>query len=97
MNNLLGIDLGTSACKVALFAPDGSVVAQATADYPVFYPKPGWAEQNPEDWWQAVQRALHEVLEGVNAADIAGIGVDGQSWSAILMDQAGEVLANTPI
>ena len=50
---LLGIDIGTSACKVAVFEKTGTVVAAANGDYPVYYPKEGWAEQDPEEWWSA--------------------------------------------
>lgn len=96
---LLGIDIGTSACKVALFAPDGTAVAQADGQYPVLYPAPGWAEQNPDDWWTAVCKAIREMLEagGIDPARIAGVGLDGQSWSCILIDGGGKVLHNTPI
>lgn len=96
---LLGIDIGTSACKAAVFDGDGKVAASAGREYPVYYPKPGWAEQNPEEWWAAVGSAVKQALEkgGICPADIAGIGVAGQSWSAILVDQNGKVLANTPI
>ena len=51
---LLGIDIGTSACKAAVFTLDGQVAAQCSEEYEVFYPQPGWAEQNPDDWWNAV-------------------------------------------
>ena len=51
---LLGIDIGTSACKTALFTKDGKVEAASSGDYPVYYPKTGWAEQNPDEWWKAV-------------------------------------------
>ena len=96
---LLGIDIGTSACKIAFFKPDGTVAAQGTGEYPVFYPHPGWAEQKPEDWWNAVCGTIRCVMEqgGVRPEAVAGIGVDGQSWSAIAVDRDGEVLCNTPI
>ena len=96
---LLGIDIGTSACKIAVFNREGHVIASANGDYPVYYPKPGWAEQNPEEWWQAVCSAVREVLEKgqISAGEIAGIGIDGQSWSAIAVDKDGNVLTNTPI
>jgi len=96
---LLGIDIGTSACKVALFTPDGQVAAQGNGDYKVYYPQPGWAEQNPEDWWQAVCSAIRVMLSEskINPSDISGIGIDGQSWSAIPVDRDGNVLCNTPI
>lgn len=96
---LLGIDIGTSACKIAVFEPNGNVVASASGDYHVYYPKPGWAEQNPEEWWSAVCHAVKEVLEKgkISSAEIAGVGIDGQSWSAIPVDKEGNVLTNTPI
>jgi len=96
---LLGMDVGTSACKVALFRLDGTVAAQETKEYKVYYPQPGWAEQNPRDWWQAICAATKSVLSqnGVQPGEIAGIGVDGQSWSAVAVDADGEALCNTPI
>lgn len=99
MQTLMGIDLGTSACKAALFSADGRVLAAASAEYPVYYPQEGWAEQNPNDWWAGVCRAIHTLLaaEGVNPQEIVGIGIDGQSWSAVAVDEAGKVLCNTPI
>ena len=96
---LLGIDIGTSACKIALFDREGRVLSAVTADYPVYYPRPGWAEQNPEEWWEAVCAAIKKALGQGGAApeDIAGVGIDGQSWSAIAVDKDGHVLTNTPI
>ncbi len=96
---LLGIDIGTSACKIALFQKDGTVVATSTGDYKLYYPRASWVEQNPDDWWKAVCGAISEVIEKtkIKPADIKGIGIDGQSWSAIAIDEDGNVLTNTPI
>ena len=96
---LLGIDIGTSACKVAVFSREGKVIATASGDYEVFYPHMGWAEQNPEDWWNAVCSAIQEMLKkcDIEAEEIVGVGIDGQSWSAIAVDKEGNVLTNTPI
>ena len=96
---LLGIDIGTSACKVALFDREGQVLAAANGDYPVYYPHEGWAEQNPEEWWSAVCGATRKVITqaGIQPEEIAGVGIDGQSWSAIAIDKEGKVLTNTPI
>ena len=96
---LLGIDIGTSACKTALFRPDGTLAAAADSPYAVEYPAPGWAEQHPDTWWQAAVLSIRQVLaqSGVRAGEIAGIGVDGQSWSMIPLDAGGNVLMPSPI
>ena len=96
---LLGIDIGTSACKVAVFDPQGKVLAQSNKPYKVYYPEQGWAEQDPDEWWSAICAGIKEILESskIGAEDIAGIGVDGQSWSAIPVDREGKVLDRTPI
>lgn len=96
---LLGIDIGTSACKAALFDRKGQVLAAANGEYPVYYPEEGWAEQNPEEWWSVVCEAVRRVIRkaGIQPEEIAGVGIDGQSWSAIAIDKGGKVLTNTPI
>ena len=96
---LLGIDIGTSACKIAVFTKYGEPAAMDSAEYPVYYPHTGWAEQDPDDWWTAVCRMIPRVLrEGrIAPEEIRGIGIDGQSWSAVAVDRSGNVLANTPI
>ncbi|MDR0518523.1 MAG: FGGY-family carbohydrate kinase [Clostridiales Family XIII bacterium] len=96
---LLGIDVGTSSCKVTLFDEGGQPVSQAGSDFQVLRPHSGWAEQDPNEWWEGVASSVRTAIErsGADAGDIAGVGVDGQSWSAIPVDKGGEVLANTPI
>ena len=96
---LLGIDIGTSACKVAVFDKDGHVAASVTEDYPVYYPHTGWAEQNPDDWWEGVSKAIRRLMDSpdVSPEEIVGVGVDGQSWSAVAVDKEGKVLCPTPI
>lgn len=96
---LLGIDIGTSACKIAIFDQEGHVLSAVTEEYPVYYPHAGWAEQNPEEWWSAVSKAIRKaLLQGdIPSTEIAGVGIDGQSWSAVAVDREGRVLANTPI
>jgi xylulokinase len=94
---LMGIDIGTSSCKVAIFGLDGIPQAMVNRNYDTIYEKPGWAEQNPEDWWRETCEAIKECLKEVNAENIVGIGVDGQSWSCVPVDEDGTVLANNPI
>lgn len=96
---LLGIDIGTSACKVAVFDRGGNALASTNGSYKVYYPKPGYAQQRPDDWWEAVCQATKEALgaAGVSKEEIAGVGIDGQGWAAVMMDKGGNVLAETPL
>lgn len=94
---LLGIDIGTSACKAVVFSEDGTIIAESTKPYSVYYPHAGWAEQDPAEWYDAVCGALRELGEHTDLSGIRGIGVDGQSWSCIPVDRDGNVLNNTPI
>ncbi len=96
---LLGIDIGTSACKVAIFEKSGTVLAQSNQPYQLYYPNPGWVEQDADEWWHAICDGIKDVLakSGIAPADIAGIGIGGQSWSAIPVDKDGNALARTPI
>ncbi len=94
---LLGIDIGTSACKVALFDYEGKILAERSQSYPVYYPKPGWAQQNPDEWYKAVCDALLYISSKIDLKDVKAVGVGGQSWSCIPVDQNGRVLYNTPI
>lgn len=96
---LLGIDVGTSSCKVGLFENSGKLLADASRPYRSFYPHPGWVEQNPEDWWDAAKTAVRSLVEqsGVSPADIDGIGIDGQSWSAVAIGNDGQCLGMSPI
>lgn len=96
---LLGIDIGTSACKVAIFDTEGKVVSQAAKSYPIYYPAADCAEQNPLEWWWGVCYAIKEALiKGkVNPVSISGIGIDGQSWSCLPVNREGIPLNNSMI
>lgn len=86
---LLGIDIGTSACKVAIFDLNGNVVAQENEPYPVYYPKRDFVEQDANEWWQSVCKATKKCIQKneIHAQNIVGIGVDGQSWTALPVDE----------
>src|SRR4051812_17470926 len=91
---LLGIDIGTSGSKAVIADASGKVVASATHEYPMYTPWPLWAEQNPEDWWEATVRSIRRVLAeaGADVAQIAGIGLTGQMHGLVLLDEQGRVL-----
>ncbi len=95
MSYLLGIDVGTSGTRAVIVRPDGHVVSAATADHqPMRMPKPGWAEQDPEDWWQASIHAVRAALEQarVKGGKIAAVGLSGQMHGVALLDRAYTVL-----
>jgi xylulokinase len=85
---LVGLDVGTTGVKAVGISPDGEVLARAEEEYPLSIPHPGWAEQDPEDWWQASERAL----AGVGARDAAAIGLTGQMHGLVLLDAGDRVL-----
>ena len=94
MKYLLGIDIGTSATKTVLFDTIGNVIASAVFEYPLLQPQNGWAEQHPEDWWQATQHGIAAVLaqSGIAATSICGIGLSGQMHSLVMLDENNAVL-----
>ena len=90
MTVLFGIDVGTSATKGLAITPDGEVIATEEAAYPLSTPKPGWSEQNPEDWWRATQEVLENLERAAGAA--AGIGLSGQMHGLVALDSNDDVI-----
>ena len=99
MNYLIGVDLGTSGTKTVLFDTEGTVISSATVEYPMYQPKNGWAEQAPEDWWDATMRTTKKVIEdsGVDSKDIKGMGISGQMHGLVMLDENGSVLRRSII
>jgi xylulokinase len=89
MTVLVGLDVGTTGVKAVAITPEGEVVADAEHGYPLSTPRPGWSEQDPEDWWQAAEAALAEVSAGHG---VAGIGLSGQMHGLVTLDEAGRVV-----
>ena len=91
---ILSHDIGTTGDKATLFRDDGTLVAASFAAYPTSYPKPGWAEQDPRDYWTAFCRSTRELLEasGRAAADIAAVAFSGQMMAALAVDKEGTPL-----
>ena len=94
MRYVIGIDLGTSGTKTVLFDEAGKVISSALAEYPMAQPQNGWAEQNPEDWWNAARETIRTVVteSGVNAAEIVGVGISGQMHGLVMLDKENRVL-----
>lgn len=96
---LMGIDIGTSGTKTALYDESGKRLAVHTAEYPLYQPQNGWAEQEPEDWWRATVEGIQAVLSEsrCDPADIVGIGLSGQMHGLVMLDEAGRVLRRSII
>jgi xylulokinase len=88
MTRLVGLDVGTSSVKGLAIDEDGAVVGVAERGYPLSMPRPGWSEQDPEDWW----RGAAEVLEELDAASAAGIGLSGQMHGLVALDRSDRPL-----
>lgn len=88
---ILAHDLGTTGNKASLFDVEGGLLASAFEGYPTDYPLPGWAEQDPSDWWRAVCRSTQRVLaeSGCSPRDIAVISFSGQMMSCLPVDAQG--------
>ena len=86
---LVGLDVGTTGVKALALSPRGEVLAAATRGYELSTPRPGWSEQDPDDWWRAARDALAEVTKG---RDVAGIGLSGQMHGLVVLDDAGRVI-----
>jgi len=95
MAYVMGIDVGTSGTRAIIVRPDGHVVGAATGDHqPMLMLKPGWAEQEPADWWEATIKAVRAALDaaGLKGDDIAAIGLSGQMHGVCLLDKTRAVL-----
>ena len=94
MKYLIGVDFGGSSSKATLLGEDGRVYATAVREYPTYYPRNGWAEQDPNDWWDAVRHGVSQVLRdsAIQPSDIKGIGISGQMHSLVMLDENNQVL-----
>jgi xylulokinase len=85
--SLVGVDVGTTAVKAVAISPSGDVLATAERSYPLSTPRPGWSEQDPDDWFRATEEALAEL-----AVEPAGIGLSGQMHGLVALDAADRPL-----
>ncbi len=91
---MIGIDIGTSGAKCILMDQFGHVAASSTQEYPLYTPRPGWAEQHPSDWWDAVKRGLKAILSkaGVSNNELMGVSFSGQMHGLVALDKENAVI-----
>ena len=94
MNYTIGVDIGTSGTKSVLFDEKGNVIASASAEYPMYQPQNGYAEQNPEDWYNASISTIREIVSksGIDTDKIAGLGLSGQMHGLVMLDDENKVI-----
>lgn len=88
----IGIDLGTSAVKLLLMKGNGEIAKIVTKEYPLYFPKPGWSEQNPEDWFVKTMEGIGELIKDCDRSQIAGISFGGQMHGLVALDEKDEVI-----
>ncbi|MBE5923291.1 MAG: xylulokinase [Lachnospiraceae bacterium] len=88
----IGIDLGTSAVKLLLMDKEGNIHNIVSKEYPLYFPHPGWSEQNPDDWFEQVMEGLKELIKDVDKLEIAGISFGGQMHGLVILDENDEVI-----
>ena len=89
---LIGIDIGTSGTKCLACDEEGHIEASSVQEYPLYTPRPGWAEQDPEDWWQATVKGLRQILPRIRKEHIAGISFSGQMHGLVALDKDHQVI-----
>ncbi len=90
--NYIGIDLGTSSVKIVLMEAGGKILNTVTREYPISFPKPGYSEQNPEDWYKETIAGIKELLENQDKSLVKGISFGGQMHGLVILDENDEVI-----
>lgn len=88
----IGVDLGTSAVKLLLMDQEGQIHKIVSREYPLSFPRPGWSEQDPADWWKQTRSGIRELIEGTDPSQVAGISFGGQMHGLVLLDEKDEVI-----
>lgn len=88
----IGVDLGTSAVKLLLMEGNGKICNIVSNEYPLSFPQPGWSEQKPEDWWDAVVDGIKKLVDGYDASQVAGISFGGQMHGLVILDENDNVI-----
>ena len=92
MSYYIGIDLGTSSVKMLMMTGNGDLTKSVTREYPLYFPKSGWSEQNPEDWWSAVKDGLKELTADCDKSAVKGISFGGQMHGLVILDENDNVI-----
>jgi xylulokinase len=88
----IGVDLGTSSVKLLLMDDDGNIVNTVTKEYPISFPKPGWSEQNPTDWYEKTVEGIKELISNIDSSKVAGISFGGQMHGLVILDENDNVI-----
>lgn len=88
----IGVDLGTSAVKLLLMEESGKIEKIASREYPLYFPHPGWSEQNPEDWMKEAMEGIKELTSEIDRSQVAGIGCGGQMHGLVTLDAEDHVI-----
>ena len=88
----IGVDLGTSAVKLLLMEESGKIEKIVSREYPLYFPHPGWSEQNPEDWMKEAMAGIKELTSEIDRSQVAGIGCGGQMHGLVTLDAEDHVI-----
>ena len=88
----IGIDLGTSAVKLLLMDEKGAIHNIVSKEYPLYFPHPGWSEQNPEDWFTQSMEGVKELIADCDRSKVAGISFGGQMHGLVVLDKDDQVI-----
>lgn len=91
MSILIGLDVGTTGARAVAVDESGHLISEASSEYPLHTPYPGWTEQDPEYWWQGAKEALAKVAGQVEN-EVVGLGLTGQMHGSVFLDSSDEVI-----
>ncbi len=89
---LIGVDLGTSAVKLLLMDEEGAIKNIVSREYPLYFPHPGWSEQNPQDWYAQAVEGIRELTKDFDKSEVKGIGFGGQMHGLVALDEHDQVI-----
>ena len=88
----VGIDLGTSGVKLLLLDKEGRILGARTEEYPLSFPKPGWSEQDPNEWLSQTKAALAQLLSEHGNPEVDALSIGGQMHGLVILDERDEVI-----